>query len=247
MKTRKTATILCTAIVLVLPCLAKATPVGTVDIVHDGYGASDVLTIYGGGHSGLNGYGGVYMLDKTAGTGQGNIWSNGPIGGFCIELHQWSPDTTTKYDVVALQEVNNSFMGGVMGAAKADYLAELWGRFYNPAWADGGPYSGEEKGMAEAFAAAVWEIIYEDMPASPLNWDVTVDGSAGSHGFYAQNVNSALANSWLNILDGTGPKAQLMAFVNEGKQDFLVQVPEPATVCLLGLGWLVFLRKRRTA
>jgi hypothetical protein len=247
MKTLKTITILCTAVVFVFPCLTKAAPVGTVDIVHDGFGASDVLTVWGGGLSGLNGYGGVYMLDKTAGTGQGNIWANGPIGVFCMELHQWSPDTTIKYDVVALDEVDNSFMGGVIGTAKADYLAELWGRFYNPAWADGGPYSSEEKSKAEAFAAAVWEIVYEDLPTSPLNWNVSVDGSSGSHGFYAQNVDAVTANNWLHALDGTGTKAQLMAFVNSGKQDFIVQVPEPATVCLLGLGGLAFLRKRRKA
>jgi hypothetical protein len=185
------------------------------------------------------------MLDKSAGTGLGNIWPNGLIGGFCIELHQWSPDTTLKYDVVALHEVNNSFMGGTMGLEKADYIAELWGRFYNPAWANGGPYSSEEINKAEAFAAAIWEIIYEDLPTSPLGWDVTVDGSTGSHGFYAQNFDWAVANSWLHALTGCGPKAQLMAVVNDGKQDFIIQVPEPTTIFLLGLGGLAFLRKRK--
>ncbi len=241
----KRATILCAIMVLVLPVLTKATPVGTMDIVYAGQGASDAIKLWGGGHSGFNTYGGVYMLDKTAGTGQGNIWPDGLIGGFCIELHQWAPDTTLKYDVVALEEVNNSFMGGSLGAAKADYLAELWGRFYNPAWADGGPYSSEEKSKAEAFAAAVWEIVYEDMPTSPLGWDVTVDSSSGSHGFYAQNFDSATANSWLHTLNGFGPKADLRAVVNGGKQDYIIQVPEPATVCLLGLSGLAFLRKRK--
>ncbi|HJX03098.1 MAG TPA: PEP-CTERM sorting domain-containing protein, partial [Dehalococcoidia bacterium] len=223
----------------------EATPVGTMDIVHSGYGANGVMTVWGGGLSDLDVYGGVYMLNKTDGTGLGNIWPNGLIGGFCIELHQWSPDTTLKYDVVGLHEVNNSFMGGTMGTEKADYLAELWGRFYNPAWADGGPYSSEEKSKAEAFAAAVWEIIYEDLPASPLSWDVTTDGSAGAHGFFASNVDADAANSWLRALTGCGPKAQLMAVVNDGKQDFIIQVPEPATICLLGLGGLAFLRKRK--
>ena len=245
MKNLKTATILFAAVFLALPVLTKASPVGTVDIAYSGPGAAGTITVWGGGHSGLNGYGGVYMLDKTADTGQGDLWSNGLIGGFCIELHQWASTDTLKYDVVGLEEVNNSFMGGVLGTAKADYLAELWGRFYNPAWADGGPYSSEEKSKAEAFAAAVWEIVYEDMPGSPLNWDVTADGSSGSHGFYAENVDAVTANSWLHALNGLGPKAELRAFVNAGKQDFIVQVPEPATVCLLGLGGLIFLRKRK--
>ena len=146
MKNLKTATILFAAVFLVLPVLTKASPVGTVDIAYSGTGASDTIKVWGGG---LSGYGGVYMLDKTAGTGQGNLWPNGLIGGFCIELHQSTSTDTLEYDVVNLEEVNNSFMGGVMGTAKADYLAELWGRFYNPAWADGGPYSSEEKSKAE--------------------------------------------------------------------------------------------------
>ncbi len=241
----KRATILWAAIILILPCLAEAVPVGTMDIVHSGFGASDTIDVWGGGLSGTSVYGGVYMLDKTAGTGQGNLWPNGLIGGFCIELHQWAPETTLKYDVMKLEEVNNSFMGDLIGLEKANYLAELWGRFYNPAWADGGPYSSEEKSKAEAFAAAIWEIVYEDLPASPLSWDVTADGSSGSHGFYAQNVDTAVANSWLHALTGCGPKADLRAVVNCGKQDFIIQVPEPTTVCLLGLGGLAFLRKRK--
>ncbi len=245
MKNLKTATILCAAVFLALPVLTKASPVGTVDIAYSGPGASDTITVWGGGLSGLSGVGGVYMLNKTAGTGQGNIWPNGLIGGFCIELHQWASTDALKYDVVKLEEVNNSFMGGILGTAKANYLAELWGRFYSPAWADGGSYSSEERSKAEAFAAAVWEIVYEDMPTSPLNWDVSVDGSSGSHGFYAQNVDAVTANNWLHALNGLGPKADLRAFVNQGKQDFIVQVPEPATVCLLGLGGLAFLRKRK--
>jgi hypothetical protein len=241
----KRATIVCAAIIVLLPCLAEAIPVGTMDIVHSGFGASDIIDVWGGGLNGTSVYGGVYMLDKSAGTGLGNIWPNGLIGGFCIELHQWAPDTTLKYDVVALHEVNNGFMGGTMGLEKADYIAELWGRFYNPAWANGGPYSSEEINKAEAFAAAIWEIIYEDLPTSPLGWDVTVDGSTGSHGFYAQNFDWAVANSWLHALTGCGPKAQLMAVVNDGKQDFIIQVPEPTTIFLLGLGGLAFLRKRK--
>jgi hypothetical protein len=240
----KVPTMLWVIMSLSSPNVMEAVP-GTMDIVHSGFGAKDVITVSGGGLNNLNVYGGVYMLDKTGSTGQGNIWPDGPIGGFCIELQQWSPDTTLKYDVVSLQEVDNSFMGGTMGLEKADYLAELWGRFYNPAWADGGPYSSQENSKAEAFAAAVWEILYEDMPDSPLSWDVTADGSAGDHGFFASNVDDDVANSWLHALDGCGPKADLRAVVNCGKQDYIIQVPEPATICLIGLGGLAFLRKRK--
>jgi hypothetical protein len=245
MKLSNTVTIFSAAILLVLSCLVKASPVGTVDIAYSGLGASDVLTIWGGGHNGLNGYGGVYMLNKTAGTGQGNFWPNGLIGSFCMELNQLAASDTRKYDVFNLGEANVSFFGSQLGTAKANYITELWGRFYDPAWATTGSHTNQQNRDAEAFSAAVWEIIYEDLPGSPWGWNVSVDGTTGTGGFKATNVDATTANSWLHALNGLGPKAELRAFINCGKQDYIVEVPEPATLCLLGLSGLVFLRKRK--
>lgn len=231
--------ILCAAISLALPCVAKAYILGTADIEHSGYGAKDVITVWGGGYSGTNVYGGVYMLDKTGGTGEGNLWPNGQIGSFCIELNENSPGSPLQYDVVMPEYVYNSFLVSYMGTAKADYLRELWGRFQLPEWADGGPYSSYENSTAEAFAAAVWEIVYEDLPASPLNYDVTVGA------FQAENADTSLANYFLHQLTGSGPMADLRAFVYQGKQDFLVEVPEPTTIALLGISGLLSLLRRR--
>lgn len=190
-------------------------------------------------------YGGVYMLNKTAGTGQGTIWPNGLIGGFCIELHEPAPNSTFTYDVVMPEDAYNSFLGESIGTKKANYLSELWGRFFNPAWVGSGPFSVQQNSAAEAFATAVWEIIYEGLPTSPAGWDVTVDGTACSGGFRCEGANTALANSWLHSLTGCGPKADLRAFVYNGKQDYIVQVPEPATIALLGLGGVVSLLTRK--
>jgi hypothetical protein len=189
------------------------------------------------------------MLDKTGGTGEGNLWPNGLIGSFCIELNENSPGSTLQYSVVMPEDVYNSYLGSYMGTTKADYLRELWGRFHLPEWADGGPYSSYENSTAEAFAAAIWEIVNEDLPISPLNYDVTVDGTAGSGGFKAENVDTSLANYFLHQLTGSGPMADLRAFVYQGKQDFLVEVPEPTTIALLGISGLISLlrRKRNTA
>ena len=246
MKVLKTTTILCVAFTLgVLPSLASATTVGTVDIAHSGHGASGIINIWGGGHSGLSGHGGVYMLDKTAGTGQGDLWPDGPVGGFCIELHQWASDNTLTYGVVMPEQVHSSYLGSSIGPEKAEYLRELWGRFFDSDWVGSGPFTSQQDSGAEAFAAAVWEIIYEDLPQSPLWWDVTADGTAGDLGFRCENADTATANSWLHALDGAGPKADLRAFVHCNKQDYLVEVPEPATIALLGLGALASLCTRR--
>jgi hypothetical protein len=243
-RTRCAVTIFCA--VFVLACSVQATPLGTVDIAHSGYGAKDVLKVWGGGAEGLYGYGGVYMFNKTDGTGQGDYWPNGPIGGFCMDLSENLSSGTLTYDVVMPEEgpVSLSFLLGPMGEEKADYLAELWYEHFDPAWVGSGSFTNDQKREAEAFAAAVWEIIYEDLPDTTSLWDVTADGTTGDFGFRCTNADTATANSWLHALDGLGPKSELRALVYAGGQDFLVQIPEPATVALLGCGMVLLFRRR---
>jgi hypothetical protein len=139
----------------------------------------------------------------------------------------------------------NSYIGEVLGTTKANYLRELWATHYDPAWSAGGSYTTQQNSQAEAFAAAVWEIVYEDLPSLPTGWDVTTDGTIGNGGFAAINLDAATANKWLHELTGSGAKADLRVFVNQGGQDYLVAVPEPATLVLLGLGGALSLAGRR--
>lgn len=250
MKIPKMATILCTALVLALPCVTRAVPVGTVDIVHDDFGANADAQVWGGAQAGSIAYSGVYMLGKSGGSGEGDIWPDGQLGSFCMELNEHAPDETFTYDVVMLEDapVPTTFLGGAIGADKAKYLRELWGRFFDPAWVGSGPFSSEQNSDAGAFAVAIWEIIYEDLPSCPLGWDVTVDSTDGELGFYAVGVDTDKANDLLHSLTGCGPKADLRAFVRCGTQDYLVEVPEPATIALLGFsGVLSLVRRKRAA
>jgi len=234
------------AAALALSPLAMTTgSADTVDIVHDGYGAYDVTTFWAAGYEGADAMAGVYMLEKTGSTGIGDIWSNGPIPGFCIELPEPPPASTYTYSVGMPDTTYNNYLDEVVGSQKANYLRELWAEHYDPAWASGGSYTSQQNSMAEVFAAAVWEIIYEDLPTSPLGWDVTIDGTAGIGGFEAVNLDSATANKWLNELTGAGSKADLLVVSYGGKQDYLVAVPEPATIILLGLGGSLGLFRRR--
>jgi hypothetical protein len=217
----------------------------TVDAVHDGFGAYDSIVFWGGGYAGDTVAAGVYMLDKTNSTGIGDTWSNGLIPGFCIELHEPAPNATVTYDVEMPDDVYNSYTGEVLGTTKANYLRELWAKHYDPAWATGGSYTSQQNSTAAVFAAAIWEIIYEKLPATPAGWDVTADGTIGYGGFRATNLDVDTANKWLHELTGAGAKADLLVISNNGKQDYLVAVPEPATVILLGLGGSIALVRRR--
>lgn len=241
---KNTSAILSAALLLaILSCTARANLVSTVEIWNTGVGASKPVTVWGGGRDGVDVYAGAYMFKKTDGSGEGKHWPNGAMSGFCVELGEPAPEITSKYSVIPLEKGPFS---GPMGTTKAKYVSELWGRFYNSSWASGGSYSGKQNAQAAAFATAIWEILYEDLPVSPLKWNVKVDGTVGAGGFYTNFGDSAMANNWLHTLDGTGPRADLRILSHDGGQDYIVAVPEPTTVALLGFGSVLSLiRKRR--
>ena len=225
----------------------SATPIsGTITMSHVGYGAKDTMKIWGGGRSGLNVYAGVYMFNKTAGTGEGQLLNDSFIGGFCIDLAENVVGGSLAYDVLMPQDgpKPTTFLGGPMGQQKASYIAELWGRFFDPAWSTSSSYTLQQKRNAEAFAAAVWEIVYEDLPSSPAGWNVTTDGTSGKRGFKAVYLDYKQANSWLHSLDGTGPMANLRVLSYTGSQDFLVAlpqvpIPEPAALAFIAMGFVL--------
>jgi len=239
--------VFCTAVVLVLPSAAKATPVGTVDIAFVSHGANDLVEAWAAGNEGAPGYAGVYMLEKSYGTNEGKIWSDGPIGVFCIEWAEIVSSNTLTYDVFMPEDgpVPTTLLGGTMGLTKAKYLQELWGRYFDSSWVGSGPFTYQQNTKAAAFGAAVWEIVHEDLPMTSLGWDVTVDGSPGDRGFRAAYLDTDLANYMLHSLDGTGPRADLRVFSYNGQQDYLVEVPEPATIALLGFGCVLSLLRRK--
>lgn len=226
-------------LLVVMPYASNAYTVDSVEIVSTGLGANELISVWGGGIDGsVEGvYAGVYNLEMTYGTGEGKLWDDGLIGAFCAELSEPVPDITSKYSVVSL--------GDAMGTGKADYISELWGRYYDPSWTGDGQFTWLQDSKAAAFATALWEIVYEDLPGSSLKWDVKVDGTWDGSGFRTDFGGAVLANNLLHSLDGTGPMADLRVFSYNGCQDYIAQVPEPTTIVLLGIGSLGLLRRKR--
>jgi hypothetical protein len=218
---------------IALTSTANATLLGTVNVQNHNNGLSDIGTVWGGGLSAFTGYTGVYSWTNAGGTGLGTAV---PDWGFCIELTQ-GPYNGLQ-DVVPLNEAPDSTP---MGTTKANYIRELWGRDFDPAWT-----TGANSQMAEAFGAALWEIIYETDPV----WDVT-----SGTGFYATGIEqAATTNLWLSQLDGDTAyfANNLFATSSLYGQDYLIQIPgsmstpEPMTAIMLGLGALSIMKRRKT-
>jgi hypothetical protein len=216
---------------VVLISTANATILGTVDIQNHNNSLSDTGTLWGGNLIGLYAYTGIYSWTNMGGTDLGALVPN---WGFCIELTQ-GPYNGWQ-NVVSLDEAPDS-MGG-MGTTKANYIRELWGRDFNPDWITNPTPANIQ--LAGAFGVAIWEILYE---TDPRPWDVT-----SGTGFHASGVvDAAIANAWLAALNGDPAyfANNLVATSTPNGQDYVVQIPEPAMICLLGLGGLALMRKRR--
>ncbi len=225
-------------VAIVLTSTASATILGTVNIQNHNNALSDTGRLWGGGLNGGTYYTGIYSWTNAGGIDWGTLV---PDWGLCIELVQ-GPYNGWQ-DVIPLEEAPlPAQFGTPMQTTKANYIRELWGRNFDPNWVTNP--NNTTKQLAEAFGAAVWEIIYETDPT----WDVT-----SGTGFHAANVNqAATANTWLSELNGDTAyfAINLVATSAPSGQDYLVQltttpIPEPVTVALLGLGALSLIRRKK--
>ena len=189
---------------------------------------SNIGTIYGNGYpGGITGKTGVQSWTVAGAFPEMSLQI--PSWGFCVEMPQ-----SVENGWFAGSSLDQVPSDSPMGVTKANHIRELWGRDFDSAW-----ITGADAQMAEAFSAAIFEIIYE----TDSSWDIT-----SGTGFYCTGLEESAtdtANTWLSQLNGNKAYfANNLYAVRGYGQDYVVQTPEPATPLLLGIGGL-FLGKRK--
>jgi len=211
-------------------------------------GGQQGMVLYGQAHNGANGL----MAMKT----------RNPIG----ELAQQIPSHTWAYCYDATQYSDFAFatftvktLGQAIGSDKGDIISQLWAQYYNNAWQGdtyiyyggfigGQPANTPENQQALAFSFAVYEIFYDfngGLSSLNLSTGSLLATSAGTN----PSAAIGIAQTWLNSLvlpvDYLGPKAQLVSISNCSLQDVIVEIPEPATITLLTMGFLTLIGKKK--
>jgi len=197
-----------------------------------------------------------FRVQRTGGTFQGELLGNVPgrFAAFCLEPLQPAAVGTNKTYTLQSLSMGSTDIGG-MGAQRAGMIRELFGRFYP----DFSKSITQEQ--SAALQIATWEILRENidpntctvMPLSYSDLDVT-DTSSDIFFSYATDGSIALAQSYLDALNGSGPMAFGLAALTlpevqgQPSQDLLVQfVPEPSTWILMGVGIVgLFWHRNRT-
>ena len=196
----------------------------TLNGVNPGSGVSYSLN---SGSDWANTTAGLFNWTRTSGDYAG---AQGDFLSFCTELGENVGNGNNYcYDVVSLEIAPSN---GAMGAAKADQVRELFGRFYTPAF--GSVLSTD---AATAMQIAIWEIVFENGGSLDINGGNTRFGSGNGSAL-------VLADTYLKSIDGTGPRnLDIVVMSADGVQDQII--PTPGTLALLGMGALAAKRRRR--
>ena len=187
---------------------------GTMNVIdagtHPGMMAS--YTLNGAPDSGDAG---VYNWTRSAanpGSFAGVPLPGQTFGAFCLEPDQaFASGSNVPFTVSDLASAPDNGSYGPLGAAKSDEIRELWGRFRSTI--------GNDNTRAAAFQVAIWEIVTDTgHDLSGGNFVADASTAAGA-------TIKSQAQTYLNQLNGAGPKANLFALTSPIDQDQVFEVP----------------------
>jgi len=185
------------------------------------------------------------ILQFSQRQGDLNFKNGESFAAFCIELTEniSGSNNPYTYSVIDPQYAPNS---KPMGSDRAELLKSWFGHYYISSnvteWTTL---------QATAFQLGVWEIVYENYSAI---------GNVSSGQFWMDSSHSGRAavaaltevNSWFSVFNPLGEKMQIAALssphgsATQHIQDAVtIQVPEPSTMLILGMGCVLALYKRR--
>jgi hypothetical protein len=177
---------------------------------------------------------------------------------FCIQTTGALPTglTPAVFGVMSLTDVS------YLGAAKANSIQELYGRFYNPAW-ENMAYGSSANSLA--FQLALWEIVTDGAPAPGNTTDLangafTASSAIDTSGFAPVSTAQAMLNALNGDASSFGSRfggSELVALVSpdpngpkdQNWQDQIVMrpVPAPPGLVLAGIGFVGLLGRARWA
>ena len=210
--------------VLAIAALTGTAAATTVDVVYNGLGAYETVTVTSPGYNGNVAAG--QLLLTLSNSSDTNAIQNGNYISFCADLYQFTNGGPNSYNVVGVDQLPTS---APMGAAAAQGIANMY------AFAAGAQYA-NDSAWAAAFQIAVWEVANDWSTLDPGTGNFAVTGYSAQAGIY---LNQLLAAAF------QPGSASIVGLANDTYQDFIVEVPGPASLAVMGLAGLVGRARRR--